>query len=181
VQKQRASEKINSGADPQGLAAAYVNGWTFGQGPQLPGLADLTTYAATSALSTGQRGNIPGTYTIGADADLNHDNDLTPNESTPLFPAIAHYAAKRVWQVLRDFSSANMTLVTVPGGLFGSRTVLTYDTIVASAPQPNDIVVTERSANPGYGTPLGNVDANHSSVKSGANADKILDTTLPLQ
>jgi pimeloyl-ACP methyl ester carboxylesterase len=179
IQKQSANDKINSGADPQGFAAAYVNTWTFGQGPQLPGLADLTTYAATAALSTGQRNNIPKTYTIGANADLNHDNDLTSNESAPLFPSAAHYAAERAWRVLRDFSSANMTLTTVPGGIFGSRTVLTYNTVVATAPQANDIVVTEGSANPGYGFPINNVDANHSTVKSGANIDTILDTTLP--
>ncbi len=181
VQKQKADDKVNAGTDPNGYVASYVGTWTLGQGPQLPGLADLTTYAATAALSTGQRGNIAGTYTIGADADLNGDNDLTSNESTPLFPAIAHYAARRAWLVLRDFASATMTLTTVPGRLWGTRTVLTYTAVANTTAQANDIVVTESSANPGYGTPLGDSMANHSTVKSGANVDTILDTTIPLR
>jgi triacylglycerol lipase len=94
VQKQKADDKANDGSDPNGYVAAYVGTWTFGQGPQLPGLADLTTYAATTALSSGSRGNIAQTYTIGADADLNGDNELTSDESTPLFPSAVHYAAR---------------------------------------------------------------------------------------
>ena len=182
VQKTAADEKRNSGADPDGYVAQYVDTWTFGKGPQFPGLSDLTTYAATAALSTSQRDNIPNTYTIGADADLNHDNLLTFNESTPLFPyEQVHYAAIRTWQVLRDFTSAHMTLSTIPGKYWGTRTVLTYVAVVAPAPQLNDIVVTEDSANPGYGTPVINVGANHSTVKSGANIERILDLTIPLK
>lgn len=182
IQKRTADDKINSGADPNGFAASYLNTWTFGQGPQLPGLADLTTHAATAAISTGLRGNIGNTFTIGADADLNGDNDLTSNESSPLFPGVAHYAARRAWRVLRDFTAAPiLSITTKPGSLWGTRTVLTYSTIVSAQPLPNDIVVTRQSANPGYGAPLGDVLANHSTVKSGANVDRILDTTIPLQ
>lgn len=180
VQKREADDKINTGRDPNGFAAAYIDTWTFGQGPQLPGLADLTTGAATSALSIGLRGNIPNTFTYGANADLNGDNDLTQPESDPLFPSIAHYAARRAWLVLRDFQAAPMTLTTVPGRFWGTRTVLTYNTIVAPSPQPNDIVVTLRSAHPGYGTSLGNNSANHSTVKNGLNVNRILDLTIPL-
>jgi triacylglycerol lipase len=181
VQKAEADSKVNSGADPNGFAASYIDTWTFGQGPQLPGLADLTTSAASSALSTGLRNNIARTFTYGADADLNGDDDLTQPESDPLFPSIAHYAARRAWLILRDFQSTPMTLTTVPGMLWGTRTVLTYNTIVAPSPQANDIVVTLRSANPGYGTPLGNNQANHSTVKNGMNVGRILDLTIPLK
>ena len=181
IAKTEADEKIANGQDPNGFAAAYIGTWTFGQGPQLPGLADLTTYAATSALSSGLRGNISGTYTFGANADLNGDNDLTTNESSPLFPSVAHYGAERAWRVLRDFRSAPLTLTTVPGRLWGTRTVLTYTLNQAGGAQANDIVVTENSANPGYGTPLGNSPANHSTVKNGNNVNTILDTTIPLK
>jgi pimeloyl-ACP methyl ester carboxylesterase len=181
IQKQEADDKVNNGTDPNGFAASYVGTWTFGQGPQLPGLRDLSTYAATAALTSGLRNNISNTFTMGADADLNGDNDLTTNESAGLFPGVAHYAAERAWLVLRDFSSAPMTLTTVPGYLWGTRTVLTYTTNVAPQPQPNDIVVTLNSANPGYGTPLGNSAANHSTVKTGVNVNTILDTTIPLK
>jgi hypothetical protein len=181
IQKQSANDKINNGNDPNGFASAYIDTWTFGQGPQLPGLADLTTYAATAALSTGLRNNVARTFTVGADADLNHDNTLTSNESTPLFPSVAHYAAERAWLVLRDFNSAPMDLTIIPGQLWGTRTVLTYTTNVAPARQANDIVVTLRSANPGYGTPLDNSMANHSTVKTGANVNAILDATIPIK
>jgi pimeloyl-ACP methyl ester carboxylesterase len=182
IQKQTADIKINTGADPNGFVASYINTWTFGQGPQLPGLADLTTYAATTALSMGLRGNISNTYTFGANADLNGDNDLTMNESAGLFPGAAHYAAERAWRVMRDFSSAPiLSIVKKPGVLWGTNTVLTYATVLAPSPQPNDIVVTLGSANPGYGSPQGNVMANHSTIKSGALINQILDTTIPLQ
>jgi pimeloyl-ACP methyl ester carboxylesterase len=181
IAKTAADDKVANGQDPNGFAASYIGTWTFGQGPQLPGLADLTTYAATAALSTGLRNNISNTYTFGANADLNGDNELTSNESSPLFPSVAHYAARRAWLVLRDFQAAPLTMTTVPGHLWGTRTVLTYTTILAPGPQPNDIVVTENSANPGYGTPLGNSAANHSTVKNGDNVKTILDTTIPLK
>lgn len=182
IQKSQADKLINSGQDPNGWASAYLNTWTFGQGPQLPGLADLTTGSAAAALSVGLRGNIPTTFTIGANADLNGDNDLTSDESAGLFPGAVHYAARRAWRVLRDFSSAPiLSVTTVPGAFFGTKTVLTYATIVSPQPQPNDIVVTTNSANPGYGAALGNSLANHSTVKSAANINLILDKTIPLQ
>lgn len=181
IQKRSADEKINTGADPNGFASQYLDTWTFGQGPQLPGLRDLTTYAATAALSSGLRGNVANTFTVGANADGNGNNTLEAGEINPLFPGVAHYAARRAWQVLRDFQAAPMTVTTVPGRFFGTRTVLTYRTILAPAAQENDIVVTLDSANPGYGTRLRNVNANHSTVKSGANVDAILTRTIPIK
>jgi len=182
VAKQAANIKINDGSDPNGFAAAYINMLTFGAGPQLPGLADLTTYAAAAALNMGVRGNISNTYTFGASADLNGDNDLTANESAGLFPSFLHFDAQRAWRVMRDFSAAPiLSIVTKPGVLWGTNTVLTYATIRAPAPQPNDIVVTLNSANPGYASPQGNVLANHSTIKRRDVIEKILDTTIPLQ
>ncbi|AKU21311.1 triacylglycerol lipase [Massilia sp. NR 4-1] len=180
IQKTTADDLVARGDDPGGLAAAYIDGWTFGQGPQLPGLRDLTTYAATAAISTGQRGNIPGTYTFGANADLNHDDQLTDNEMDP-YPGLSHRALERAWRVLRTFQEATMTLTTVPGHIWGTRTVLTYTTVLTPEPQANDIVVTENSANPGYGTPLGNSGANHNTVRSVGNVNTALDTTIPLK
>jgi triacylglycerol lipase len=180
IQKTSYDDLVPAVADPSGFVAAYLGTWTFGQGPQLPGLADLTTYAATAALSSGLRNNISDTFTIGADADVDGDNDVSNAEIAPLAPGAAAYALRRAWRVLRDFQSATMVLTVVPGQYWGTRTVLTYTTTVAPTPQPNDIVVTLRSANP-YGTPLGNSLANHSSVKSGANIRTILTKTIPIK
>lgn len=181
IQKTDYDDLVPAVADPSGFVADYLGTWTFGKGPQLPGLADLTTYAATAALSTGVRGNVGNTFTFGANADRDGDNDVSAAEISPLAPAAVAYALRRAWRVLRDFESATMTLTTVPGRFWGTRTVLTYTTTVAPSPQPNDIVVTLRSANPGYGTPAGNSLNNHSSVKSGANVGTILTRTIPIK
>lgn len=182
IQKTEADDKINSGNDPNGYASTYIDTWTFGQGPQLPGLRDLTVARASEAINLGLRGNISPTFTIGANADLNGDNDLTSNESAGLFPGVAHYAAERAWRVLRDFSSAPILSIThVPGHFWGTRTVLTYQTVTTQPPQDNDIVVTTGSANPSYGTPLGNTRNNHSTVKNATNINKVLQRTIPLR
>lgn len=182
IQKTEADDKINSGNDPNGHASNYIDTWTFGQGPQLPGLRDLAVGRASEAINLGLRGNITPTFTIGANADLNSDNDLTSNESAGLFPGAAHYAAERAWRVLRDFSSAPILSVTqVPGNFWGTRTVLTYQTVTTQSSQNNDIVVTTGSANPSYGTSLGNTMNNHSTVKNTANINSILQRTIPLR
>ncbi|MBT9491730.1 MAG: alpha/beta hydrolase [Paucibacter sp.] len=175
IQKSEYDDLVAAGADPNGFAQTYLDTWTFGQGPQLPGLRDLATYSGTP------KGNIANTFTIGADADANGDNDLSAAEAAPLFPGVAAYAARRAWLVLRDFGSATMSFSTVPGRFWGTRTVLTYTTHLAPTPQANDIVVTLNSANPGFGTPMGNVTANHSSVKSAANVNRLLDRSIPIK
>lgn len=182
IQQATADDKINSGADPNGYASTFIGTWTFGQGPQLPGLRDLTTARATAAIAGGLRGNINPTFTFGADADLNSDNDLQNSESDNLFPGVAHYAARRAWLVMRDFSSARIVSTTTqPGILWGTRTVLTYNTVQAATPQQNDIVVTINSANPGYGTASGNYTANHSTIKDGVVITQVLNRTISLR
>lgn len=182
IQNTEADDKINSGNDPNEFVSDYLGTWTFGQGPQLPGLRDLTTYRATEAINLNLRGNIKPIFTIGANADTNGSNDLENPESDNLFPGAVHYAARRAWRVLRDFSSAPILSTTqVPGTFWGTKTVLTYASVVASTPQANDIVVTITSANPGYGTPLANTLNNHSTVKSIANINTLLKKTIPLR
>ncbi len=182
IQKTEADEKINAGNDPNGFAKTYIDTWTWGKGPQLPGLRDLTVARATEAINLKLRGNISPTFSMGADADLNGDNDLTSGESAGLFPGVAHYGAERAWRVLRDFSSAPiLSIRTVPGRFWGTRTVLTYESIVSSSPRANDIVVTTESANPSYCTPLGNTMHNHSTIKNPANMERILQRTIPLR
>lgn len=175
IQKSEYDDLVAAGDDPDGVAETYIDTWTFGQGPQLPGLRDLATYSGTP------RGNIAKTFTIGADADADGNNELSTAEIAPLFPAVAAYAARRAWMVLRDFSSATMSFSEKPGLLWGTRKVLTYTTVLAPTPQNNDIVVSLSSANPGYGTPVRNVLANHSSVKNAANVNQLLDLTVPIK
>ncbi len=90
--KTEADEKVNTENDPNGFAILRLTIWTWGQGPQLPGLNDLTIARASEAINLRLRGNISPTFTMGANADLNADNALTENESSGLFPSIAHRA-----------------------------------------------------------------------------------------
>lgn len=186
IQKTQADERLNSGADPNGHATRFVNTWTFGQGPQLPGLRDLTTYYASQAIANNIRGNIGKTFTIGAFADANNDGDLVAAESRPLFPRAAHYAAERAWNVLRNVSSATTVRIQTRTrrNFLGFKTrhrVLTYHSNQTTGPLQNDIVVTVQSANPGYGTPLGNAAGNHTTVRSVANINRILNRTVSLR
>ncbi|MBV7296920.1 alpha/beta hydrolase [Enterovibrio sp. NIFS-20-8] len=185
IQKAEVDNRVNQGNDPNGFAATYINSWTFGQGPQLPGLRDLTTGRASEAISLNLRGNIGKTFTIGANADANGNNDLESSESAGLFPGVAHYAAERAWRVMRDFSSAPILQTQTTPCFFclgGEKTTLIYQTIVAATPQDNDIVVTTNSANPtSYGTSLGNSLHNHSTVKNAVNVDQFLQKTIPLR
>ncbi|KKE81324.1 hypothetical protein [Pseudoalteromonas luteoviolacea] len=48
-------------------------------------------------------------------------------------------------------------------------------------PQNNDIVVTLNSANPSYGQALGNVMANHSTLKNAQNITRIVNNTVHLK
>ena len=96
-------------------------------------------------------------------------------------PFVRH-GYEKAWRVLRDFSSAPILSTTqVPGRFWGTRTVLTYQTITTQSSQDNDIVVTTGSANPSYGTPLGNTLNNHSTVKNAVNINKILQRTISLR
>ena len=72
------------------------------------------------------------------------------------------------------FTGSGVTYVTV--------TTLTYSTVASTTTQPNDVVVGIRSANPGWGTSLGNnTSTNHSEVKSGTNVQHFLDRTIKLR
>ena len=179
-------DRINVGADPGGWVSTYVDQWTFGQGPQLPGLRDLTTYQATAAIAAGMRGNISPTFTIATDADGSGNFDLELAESAGLFPAAAHYVARRSWVVVAIVASAPIIRVAVVPGAFGgffgtTRTQLTYRANIVGY-RPNDIVVSVPSAHPAYGTPFGTGKGfNHATIKQGFLATGVLPLILPLR
>ena len=175
IQKATAANKINVGADPKGYAADFIGTWTFWFGPQLPGLADLTTYGRAGAIGFG--GGIGAIFSIGADANLNGDQDLQSNESAG-FPG-PDYVARRSWRAVRTFASA--VILSIEKKRFGlqQRTVLTYRTVLAGGPRPNDIVVTVASAL-AQGTNLRTSPNNHVNMKTGENIDLFLDRTIPL-
>lgn len=79
-----ADRLINTGQDPNGHIASLLRAtpWAgrFSDVPELPGLNDLTTHAAATAISARQRGNISPTFAYGGDADINRDGVLQSNE-----------------------------------------------------------------------------------------------------
>ncbi|KAF7774523.1 hypothetical protein PCIT_a0982 [Pseudoalteromonas citrea] len=167
-----------SGADPHGYANAYLTLPTF-VGPQLPGIRDLTTDVAANAVATGMRGNIDNTFSIGANADLDQDGVIQKDpDIVGLFPYFSRWAGVRAWQVLRNYSHAayvSTETIVVPGSMGAGQvvTLVTY-TATATAAQENDVVVTLASANPSYAQSLGNVRANHSTMKTRENLERFL-------
>ncbi len=201
LQRQAADIYTNTGQDPNGFAQQYVSrglaGFAsrWGAGPQPPGLEYLTTQAAASALLAGLRGNVPDTFTIGADAGPDCTRQPTDAEIAPMVDSApfgtqtyANNTMRLAYQAICDFSSAidlgttSQFVYSASGNSMYMITTLTYSTSTAATQQPNDIVVGINSANPGWGTPLGNnADTNHSEVKNSANIQQFLDRTIKLR
>jgi triacylglycerol lipase len=200
MQRQEIDEYINSGQDPDGHAQAFVTrsvaGWASreqGAGPQPPGLNDLTTQAATTALLQGVRGGntVPHVFTVAADAGPNCSRAPTDAEIAPMADeapfgtgGYVRDTLRAAYQVICSIASATQLRVATQstwGGL-SSRTVLVYESVANTAPNPNDIVVGVQSAHPGWGTELAtNQSTNHTEVKNGANVQLFLDRTVPLR
>ncbi len=199
LQRAVASIYINNGQDPNGFAQQFADSTVagfasgFGAGPQPPGLNDLTTQAALNAINAGVRGNVANTFTIGADAGPNCSRAPTNGEIDPMnpvsgIPLIGGYtynALRLAYQSICVYSSAvQLSFQILPS--FNPNappvTVLTYQTVLSAGARPNDIVVALNSANPGWGTPLGNqASINHSTVKNASNVRKILDKSIKLR
>ncbi len=169
------------GTDPNGHARAYLTLPTF-VGPQLPGIRDLTIDVATNAVARGGRGNIPNTFSLAANADLDQDGVIQKDpDLVGLFPYFTRWAGARAWQVLRHYSQVTYvsteTIVTGVGGPYGNNviTVVSYNA-TPTTPQENDVVVTLASALPSYANSLGTVRANHSTMKTGDNLARFLDS-----
>ncbi|MEI5638827.1 MULTISPECIES: esterase/lipase family protein [unclassified Pseudoalteromonas] len=167
----------NNGADPNGYASAYLQLPTV-VGPQMPGIADLTTHAANDAILQGVRGGVKNLFSIGANADLNQDGVIEKEpDLVGLFPWGARWAGVRAWQALRNFSSAAYVTTKTESRWMGRVKrvvhVVEYEA-VPQQPQENDVVVTLSSANPSFATSLGNVLGNHSTMKNRENLQLFL-------
>jgi hypothetical protein len=194
LQRQAIDEYVLQDGDPNGFLTAFLDrdvaGWgnRRGQGPQLPGLTDLTTQAASAAILARLRNNIPNTFTIGADAGPNCLGNPTDAEIEPMAPFGTGFyvndALRESYRIICEVESALQIRVDTETSGFGLiRTVtLTYDFEEISTNNPNDIVVGINSANPGWGRSLGvRANTNHSTVKNGANVQSFLDQTIKLR
>lgn len=188
IRRSNAEEKLESGTDPGGLVSEYLKSTAIGiilrsdDAPQPPGVDDLTTFAATTALGAGQRGNVAKTFSIGANADVNGNNALEDGEIDP-FP-IFKDSYRLSWRIIRDVVSVvTVSTRTLSGRLWGTRTTLEYRT-TPGGPFPNDIWVSVQSANPPY--PNATViqsafGGNHATVKNPGLVRQVMDRTIPIQ
>ncbi|MDE2368302.1 MAG: hypothetical protein KGN16_04965 [Burkholderiales bacterium] len=199
LQRAVADIYINNGSDPNGYAQQFVTstlaGFSggFGLGPQPPGIYDLTTQNSNAAIIAGVRGNVDNTNTIGADAGPNCSraptnaeiDPMNPASSVPLLGTYVYNRLRLAYQSICSYSSGVQVSFQVLPSLdptLPPTTVMTYATVQNAAANPNDIVVGVRSANPGYGTPLGDsASTNHTTVKSSGNVHKLLDKSIPLR
>lgn len=205
IQLVQANTYVQTGRDPGGYAAEFVNRSlaafgtnVLGQGPQQPGLGDLTTQSAEAALRLRQRGNVPNTFTVAADAGPNCQREPTRAELDQMIPGFANAvlfgyitsSLQNAYMVMCNVASAKevsrvttQSVVCTRGGCFPVPLVtLTYDVVPSSGPQPNDAVVTVGSAHPGYGSRITtNASTNHSEVKRRSNVQELLKRILPLE
>jgi pimeloyl-ACP methyl ester carboxylesterase len=155
--------------------------YSFVSTPQPPAIGDQTTVSMARFNSAFP--SVPGGilfYNYGADADLNHDGRIQANETNELFPGIlpnnmAAAAGTAMYRAIGNISSIRVTVGTRPGRLWGTNT---YTAItVASTNNPfaiNDLVTSVPSAHSPGGNYLATQAANHSSMKTTALAQTIL-------
>lgn len=205
IQLVQADEYRQTGRDPGGYAAEFVNRSlaafgtnVLGQGPQPPGLYDLTTQSAEAARRQGQRGNVANTFTVAADAGPDCSREPTRPELDEMIPGFGNAvlfgyitsSLQNAYMVMCNVTSARevsrvttTTTVCTRGGCFPVPVVtLTYNVQASATLNTNDAVVTTRSAHPGYGTPVAtNVSTNHSEVKNRSNVRELLKKMIDLQ
>lgn len=205
IQLEQANTYVQTGRDPGGYAAEFVNRSlaafgtnTLGQGPQPPGLYDLTTQAAEAAINLGQRGNVPNTFSVAADAGPNCAREPTRAELDEMVPGFANAilfgyvtsSLQNAYMLICNVTSAvetgrtiRTTTVCTQGGCFPVDLVtLTYNVVASPALNPNDAVVAVRSALPSYATAVAtNSSTNHSEVKRQNNVRELLKRMLPLE
>ncbi|MCI5197396.1 MAG: hypothetical protein D3919_14505 [Candidatus Electrothrix sp. AW5] len=168
--------------DPQSndaLVQEYLdNDWwadAASKGPQQPALGEQTTtnIATFNASNAFPKGVL--FYTFSADADLNGDRTITDAEATPLLPNSTWYYNRAevgtlMYQILGNVASITVTRHSKWGN--------EWHVITPTAPasfQENDLVVTVESARHSSGQELLSADRNHSNIKDGPTAQRILD------
>ncbi|OEE67051.1 hypothetical protein A1OO_14915 [Enterovibrio norvegicus FF-33] len=183
-----ADRYTNTTADPNNFAREYMKlpDIPF-VGPKMPGIEDLTTDTASNAISAGTRGNITQTFSMGANADLDQDGVIQKDpDIVGLFPWGSRWAGVAAWEALRNFSSAaylDTQQFVSPHYSNGYNVIITtvrYTANVTTA-QENDVVVTLASANPSFATSLGNVLANHSTMKTGPNVLRFVQNIISMR
>ncbi len=147
--------------------------------PQPPAINDQMTGAMARFNATYP--SIPSAirfYNYGGDADLNNSGVISAAEALPLLPGalpdgMASTAATAMYRAIGRIASISIT----PGtrGLWGLNQFTSIEVAVTNQPfHENDLVTSVPSSKSPGGTYLGTRNANHSSIKSQALAQAIL-------
>jgi hypothetical protein len=157
--------------------------YIINKSPLPPGLLDLKTDAAMPAIMHMQRGNIPPTFSMGADADLDNNGKISSAEGSGITPYIFGGLLDSAYQVLRRYYRASLITETIGIADEFNRIPVarfTFSTVATPGFEANDTVVTETSANPSWANSLGNIKANHTTIKTGTNIRKLINKTITL-
>lgn len=161
----------------------------FQRGPQRPAIDDLRTGATRDFNLINPVPSEVKFYTYGADADLDHDGNITVDEAQPLLPhndlaadfgfapLNANITGTVSYHLLRDVSTIYVTERVIPNEIIRIPTI---------SPQLNDLVVTDNSSkHPSQRQHFGSsgqwleserwLQANHRNFKRPQTIDKLLE------
>lgn len=180
VARRTTTDPESSNADIQSV---MDNDWTWFT-PKSPAINNQMTGAMATFNATYP--SIPGGirfYNYGGDADLNNDGRITAAEAAPLIESsfvpdstIAN-ASTHLYRVIGRIASISIT----PGtrGPWGLNHYTSIEVATTNATfHENDLVTSVQSSQAPGGTYLGTRNANHSSLKSTAVAQAILNRIL---
>lgn len=156
------------------------NDYWFISTPQPPAINDQMTGAMARFNATYP--SVPSDvrfYNYGGDADLNNNGRISAAEALPLIPGgvpdgMASTAATAMYRAIGRIASISIT----PGtrGPWGLNQFTSIEVATTNAPfHENDLVTSVPSSQAPGGSYLGTREANHSSIKSTALAQEILD------
>jgi pimeloyl-ACP methyl ester carboxylesterase len=148
VQAQDGDDEMLTYLDGDDFVASV--GWLFQQGSQRPDIDDLRTEAMRAFNSSNSFRSDIKFYTYGADADLppHGDGNISVGEAIPLIPNISGFidagvAGTAQYHILRDVSIVKLRKIT---GSLGIVIKKEFERVPTTAPQLNDLVVTDNSS-----------------------------------
>jgi hypothetical protein len=152
----------------------YLYGDTLfgGSAPQDPALSDQTTANMAAFNTTNTFPGGIGFYSISADADTNNDGAISDAEADPLITTLGGEVGSLMYRVLGNVASITVTRRTNFFGFNEWHEVIPTSTTTF---RENDLVVTVQSARHPAAVDLLQGDDNHSSIKSNATSQIILD------
>jgi triacylglycerol lipase len=153
--------------------------------PQEPAIGDQTT--TSMALFNVNYPSVPGGirfYNYGADADLNHNGRIETNETAELITGfgsglVAASAGTAMYRAIGNVAAIKLVYGTKPGRIWGTNSFTDIQVTATNHPFAlNDLVTSVASAHSPGGSFIGQLNANHSSMKSEALAGAILQHIL---